>query len=53
MVSDKLIYELQAIIKEDYGRDLSFKEVAKLGNDLVEIFDTLARIDFKVKYQKD
>lgn len=53
MVSEKLIKELQAIIKDEYGVDLSYKETAKLGNDLVDIFDTLAKIDFKDKYKRD
>jgi hypothetical protein len=52
MISDKLILELQAIIKDEYGRDLSFDEVAKIGNDLVVIFDTLAKINFRVKHHK-
>lgn len=49
MVSDKLIKELQEIIKNRYGRDLNFQEVSKIGNDLVEVFDVLAEIDFKEK----
>ena len=52
MISDKLTKELQAIIKDEYGRDLSFEEVAKIGNDLVVIFDTLAKINFRVKHKK-
>ena len=49
MVSDELIRELQEIIKAEYGLELSFKEVSKIGNDLVDIFDTLAQIDFRRK----
>jgi len=49
MVSDKLIKELQEIIKNRYGKDLSFQEVAKIGDDLVEVFDVLAQIDFREK----
>lgn len=49
MISDKLIKELQTIIKREYGKDLSFQEVAKIGNDLVEAFDVMAQIDFKEK----
>lgn len=51
MVSDELIRELQEIIKAEYGLELSFKEVSKIGNDLVDIFDTLAQIDFRRKKQ--
>lgn len=47
MISKKLTIELQEIIKTQYGINLSFKETAKLGNDLVEVFDVLAQIDFK------
>ena len=47
MISKKLTIELQEIIKTQYGLNLSFKETAKLGNDLVEVFDVLAQIDFK------
>jgi hypothetical protein len=53
MISDKLITELQEIIKTRYGVNLSFEETAKLGNGLVEIFDTMEKIDFKEKYNKD
>ena len=49
MVSEKLITELQEIIKTQYGVDLSFEETSKIGNDLVEIFDVLAKIDFAEK----
>jgi len=52
MISDKLTRELQAIIRDEYGRDLSFDEVAKIGNDLVVIFDTLAKINFRMKRKK-
>lgn len=50
MVSDELITELQEIIRTRYGKDLSFKEVSEIGNGLVDIFDTLAQIDFREKY---
>lgn len=52
MVSDELIKELQEIIRTRYGVELSFKEVSKIGNDLVEAFDVLAQIDFKEKRRK-
>lgn len=53
MISEKLIIELQEIIKTRYGVNLSFEETAKLGNGLVEIFDTMAKIDFKEKYENN
>jgi len=51
MISDKLIIELQEIIKTRYGVDLSFEETAKIGDDLVEAFDVLAQIDYREKYE--
>ena len=52
MISEKLTKELQEIIKDEYGVDLSLAETAKVGNDLVESFDILARIDWLNKRKK-
>ena len=52
MVSEHLIEKLQRILKEKYNKDLSYSEVAKLGNDLVDIFDTLVNIKKKEIYDK-
>jgi len=52
MISEKMIKELQKIIKTEYGVDLSLTETTKIGNDLVESFDVLARIDFLSKRKK-
>lgn len=52
MISDELIEELIEIIKKDYGVELSFADASAIGNDLVEVFDVLAQIDFKVKKRK-
>ena len=49
MISEKLTKELQEIIKNEYGVDLSFAETAKIDNDLVESFDILAKIDWLEK----
>jgi len=49
MVSEKPIEEFREIAKAEYGLDLSFEEASKTGNDLVDIFDTLAKIDFEEK----
>ena len=51
MISEKLIIELQEIIKTRYGVDLSFEETAKIGDDLVEAFDVLAQIDYREKHE--
>jgi hypothetical protein len=53
MISDKLIIELQKILKRNYELDLSFEETSKIGDDLVEAFDVMAQIDFREKYDKD
>lgn len=53
MISDELVIELQDILKRNYGFDLSFEETAKIGNDWVAVFDTLAQIDYREKYEKD
>lgn len=50
MVSKELIQEFKEIIKAEYGLDLSFEEASKTGNDLVDIFDILAKINFKEKH---
>jgi hypothetical protein len=49
MVSKELAQEFREIVKAEYGLDLSFEEASKIGNDLVEVFDTLAKIDFEEK----
>lgn len=52
MVSDRLVRKLQIILKEKYGKELSYRETARIANDLVDIFDTLAQIKFKQMYKK-
>lgn len=48
-VSKELILELQQIIKEDYGREVSFEHTSTIGNGLVGYFNLLA----KLKFQQD
>jgi len=43
MVSQKLLQELQTIIKEDYGRDLNEDLVSEIGNGLVDLFEFLVK----------
>ena len=52
MISEKLTTELQEILKTRYGADLSFEETARIGNDLVEVFDVLAKIKFRENHKK-
>lgn len=35
MVSQKLVEELQIILREDYGKDLDIKEVSEIANGLI------------------
>jgi len=53
MVNKELIQEFREITKAEYGLDLSFEEANNIGNDLVDFFDTLAKIDSREKYKKD
>lgn len=39
--------ELQQIIEEDYGRNISFAEASEIGNGLVGYFDLLAKMDYE------
>ena len=43
------IEELQKIIREEYGRSLSFAEVSKIAYGLVGYFDTLAKINCQIE----
>jgi hypothetical protein len=47
-VSQKLIKELQDILKERYGKEVSFKEASLIGNGLVAHFDLLAKLDYEI-----
>jgi len=44
MVSQKLILELQQIIKEEYGKELSISDVSEIANGMVGYFNLLAKI---------
>lgn len=53
MVSEEHILELQKLIKETYGRDLTLEEVSQIGNTLVGYFDTLAKIYHEMQKDKE
>ena len=53
MVSEKKILELQKIIREDYSREVSFKDASEIANGLVGYFDTLAKIYDKMKTNEE
>lgn len=44
-VSQKLILELQRIIKEEYGRELSITEAGEMANNLVSFYDLLLKME--------
>ncbi len=46
-VSNELILELQTIIKEDYSKELSTAEVAKIASGLVGYFDLLGKMYYQ------
>jgi hypothetical protein len=47
MVSQQLLNELSAIIKEEYGQDYEMDKISEIGNGLVGYFDLLAKIHHK------
>ena len=49
MVEGKLINELKQIIKDVYGKDVSFQEASEIGNTLVNYYDLLAKIYHEIK----
>jgi len=49
MVSKKLLYELQKIIREEQGICLNLHEISKTAKDLVGLFDLLAKIEYRRK----
>ena len=50
MVNQKLIKELKTIIKEEYGRELTFSEASEIANGLVGYFDLLAKVNHRMKH---
>ena len=44
MVSQQLLIELKEIIKAEYGQDLEMEKVSRIGNDMVNYFDLLAKM---------
>jgi hypothetical protein len=45
IVSKERIEELQNIIREDYGREISFSQASSIANDMVSYFDLLAQLN--------
>jgi hypothetical protein len=44
MISKATILEFQKIIKEEYGKDITFDQASAMTRDLVGYFDKLAEI---------
>jgi hypothetical protein len=49
MLTKPLLNELKEIIKKDYKKEFSDKEISEIGNNLVNYFDLLAKIDYRMK----
>jgi len=47
MVSEELLEELRMIIKEDYQIELPSPVLSEIGNNLVNFFDLLAKVDYE------
>lgn len=43
-VSKEIILELQQIIKEEYGKEISYEETYEIANGLVGYFDLMSKI---------
>ncbi|MFH1292196.1 MAG: hypothetical protein ABIH87_03290 [bacterium] len=53
MISEQDILKLQDIIKRNYGVELSFEETSKVANDWIAVFEVLAEIDYREKFEKN
>lgn len=45
MISKETVIEFQEALREEYGRNVDFREASIILNDLVSYFDLLAKID--------
>jgi len=52
-VSEELIKELQQIIKEDYGEELSFEQTSQVAHTWVGYFDLLAKVYHRMQQEKN
>jgi len=48
-LSEKLILELQKIIKEDCGREVTPEEARNIGKNLTDYYDLLGKIYHRMK----
>lgn len=49
IVSEKLIIELQEIIKQEYGEEVTLAEASAIGNGMAGYFDLLAKMHHENK----
>jgi len=45
MTSQELVLELQQILKEEYGLDLPYEKVVRIGKFILSYFETLLSIE--------
>ena len=53
MVEERIVKELQQIIKDSYGKDLTYQEASEIANTLVGYYDLLAKIYHKIKKDEE
>lgn len=53
MVSKERLEELRIIIGEEYGREVTDKELFEIGNGLVNYFSLLAKMNAKTERQEE
>lgn len=51
MLGTESILELQKIIKEESGKEISFEEASQIAYDLVGGFDLLAKVNYRIESQ--
>ena len=52
MVDKTQVEELQKIVKDSYGEDLTYQEVSEIANTMVRHFDLLAKIYHEMQKNK-
>lgn len=52
-ISQATIEELQIVLKEDYGRDVSYAETSEIINSLTSYYDLLAKIYHRDKLENN
>ena len=48
-LSKETVLKLQYIIREEYGREVSFAETSEIANGLVGYFDLLAKMQWEIE----